>query len=513
MLQHALKYLKMGWSVIPLRPSGKEPLIPWQEYQKRLPTEQEVLEWWSQWPTANIGLVTGSISNLLVLDADGEKGLKYLQEVDFKSPVTVISGKGKHLYFKWSEGIRNSASKIAEGVDIRGEGGYCVLPPSSHPNGLRYRWERNLIVPQLPSLPEGLVKAVGPSIAPGFTPAVGKPVGWISEALKGMKHGNIDDTLFTVCSRLRADGYSRDDARILLQPHAERAGATPGHLDDKIDNVWARYTPNRKDPEPVNVPVPDEVQNEAEGIEAFLQTDEKVDWIVSGLIANKSIGFIVGLPETGKTWACIDLAIEAATGGKWLGQFGLGISKVLFIDQERFKGETKRRFKAVLAAKGLSPKAVGNLSIKCGTSIKIDLEHSYNAFRKELERLKPELVIVDSLATFHTKEENSRKDIQEVLERIKGLRNEFGCTFLFIHHENKLSFQSKEEGKEPSLAEMSGNIAIPAAAEVVLTMRKRIDGTSIVYNTKNTLHKAHAPFEITVKDIDGPEKIEVKGYL
>jgi replicative DNA helicase len=74
---------------------------------------------------------------------------------------------------------------------------------------------------------------------------LGKEPGWVSTALGGMKNGNIDDTLFAVCSRLRGDGYTAEDARILLQPHAEKAGAEPGHLEAKIENVWTRYEPNK----------------------------------------------------------------------------------------------------------------------------------------------------------------------------------------------------------------------------------------------------------------------------
>jgi replicative DNA helicase len=72
-----------------------------------------------------------------------------------------------------------------------------------------------------------------------------KEESWVAKALQEMKNGNIDDTLFTICSRLRSDGYTRSDALALLKPHAERAGATSGHLDEKIENVWNRYEPRQ----------------------------------------------------------------------------------------------------------------------------------------------------------------------------------------------------------------------------------------------------------------------------
>ena len=199
----------------------------------------------------------------------------------------------------------------------------------------------------------------------------------------------------------------------------------------------------------------------------------------------------------------------------WLGKFEVKYPlKVLFIDQERFRAETQRRFKAVIYGKGLAPKDLqDNLYIKCGTTTRLDLQHSFEAFRKELNELKPDLVIVDSFATFHTREENNRKDIQEVLERVKELRNEFGCTFLFIHHENKNAFNRGSDAEEPSIAQMSGSIALSASAETVLTVRKHNEGSSMVYHTKSTLSSTQDPFMVKVIDLtEDKSKIKVEAY-
>ncbi len=517
MLNFALNYLKLGFSVIPLRPKGKEPLIPWAEFQKRRAVEEEVRGWFAKTTDANIGIVTGSISGVAVVDLDGPEGLKSALELNLHSTVISNTGNGKHLWFKsptWN--VQNAVRKYP-GIDIRGDGGFIVVPPSIHENGRRYRFVRPFTnTTDLTEFPTQVLNASAKE-----TPANKKEESWIANALGGMKNGNIDDTLFTIASRLRADNWSANDALVLLRPHAERVGATPGHLEEKIENVWGRYLPNdrkstfNKQPAKVFVPLSggDATEPDSESVQDFMAEEEPVSWLVQGLIATKSLGFVVGLPETNKTWIMLDLAIEAARGGKWLGQFPLRPTKVWVVDQERFRGETKRRFKALLAAKSLNPKDLGNLRVNSGnTTFKLDLDNSFTAFRKRLEEFKPDLVIVDSLATFHTKEENNRMEIQKVLERIKSLRNEFNCTFLFIHHENKLSFQSKEEGKEPSLAEMAGNIAIPAAAETVLTVRKRVDGSSLVYHVKSTMAKTHKPFEVKVIDIS-PEAIEVRGYL
>lgn len=100
---------------------------------------------------SNIGLATGARSGCWALDIDGEAGIRSLLELAQRYgrlPLTVRqnTGKGGHLFFAWpgelawGGEIRNGASKFAEGLDVRGEGGYVVLPPSVHPSGRRYEW-------------------------------------------------------------------------------------------------------------------------------------------------------------------------------------------------------------------------------------------------------------------------------------------------------------------------------------------------------------------------------------
>lgn len=500
MLRNALQYLKMGWSILPIKPNSKEPLIDWKDYQKRKLTEEELKKWFSITPTPNIGIVTGSVSNLCVLDVDGNNGLNFLQQNRLVSSVIAISGKGRHLYYQWTEGIRNSASKIAENVDIRGEGGYILAPPSIHPNGKRYLWLSQRFG-KLQAFPQEILKESGVNAnAAGITTKSKEP-DWIAKALGGMKIGNIDNTLTSILGRMRYDGWSANDALVLLRPHADKAGATEGHLEDKIKNVYGHYQSKKS--------IIIDTTEETEGIEQFLGKEEKVEWIIPNLIAKKSIGFCVGLPESAKTWLMMDLAISVASGMEWISLFLTEKHRTLFIEQERFRGETQRRFKALLSAKGLSGSDVSNLTVKCDSHIKIDLEQSYNAFDRLLEKLKPELVIIDSLATIHTKEENNRMEIQSVMEKFKTLREKHGCSFLFISHPSKFEFQAAKEGQEPNIGTMAGSIAIPAVAETVFFVRKLAGGGSMVYHVKSTLSQKQKQFGITVEDV--PNGIQVRG--
>ena len=68
LLWAALAALARGWSVIPVRPRDKRPIVAWQAYQEERPTVEQLERWWTRWPEANVGIVTGAISGLVVLD-------------------------------------------------------------------------------------------------------------------------------------------------------------------------------------------------------------------------------------------------------------------------------------------------------------------------------------------------------------------------------------------------------------------------------------------------------------
>lgn len=123
---HAVAYLKLGFSVFPTR--GKKPLVAWEKYQHEMPTEDQIKQWWDSLPDADIGAVTGAISGIVVVDIDGG-------EVPQLPPTAVSQTSPGHFqYFFKHSGfpVKNSAKEIAPNTDIRGDGGFVVVPPSDH---------------------------------------------------------------------------------------------------------------------------------------------------------------------------------------------------------------------------------------------------------------------------------------------------------------------------------------------------------------------------------------------
>lgn len=156
-LSTALKYAERGFSVIPVRPD-KRPFIAWQKYQKRHATAHEITRWFERWPQAMIGIVTGKISGLAVVDIDSPEGAKEIGKyipLDAIGPTAMTPRGGLHHYFKCPEGLGNNTGAIP-GCDLRANGGYVVAPPSSNGEGKCYQWMKGLSIfdVPLPELPE-----------------------------------------------------------------------------------------------------------------------------------------------------------------------------------------------------------------------------------------------------------------------------------------------------------------------------------------------------------------------
>lgn len=163
-LQAALDYAdKYHFSVIPLR-LDKKPYIQWTPYQKKKATAAEIKQWWAKWPRAMIGIVTGEVSGIFVIDCDTQAGFDAIQNLLPDSlilPVARTPRGGWHLYFKWLADYKMTiGAGVLPGVDIRGEGGYVVAPPSVNAEGKAYTWEFPLDRVALPSLPSVLQNAL-----------------------------------------------------------------------------------------------------------------------------------------------------------------------------------------------------------------------------------------------------------------------------------------------------------------------------------------------------------------
>ncbi|MEN8260446.1 MAG: bifunctional DNA primase/polymerase [Pseudomonadota bacterium] len=217
----ALSYLGRHWSVIPVLAGDKRPALRWQEFQYLRAESGEVKEWFERWPDANIGIVTGAISGLVVLDVDpkhrGNDSLAALLKRHGPMPATVearTGGGGRHFYFAHPGGIVHNKVGLMPGIDLRGDGGYVVAPPSRHASGRRYAWTKGHSPEEAPlaRFPPWLLDRSGVREAP-----IGHPLKyWRKLVRDGVAEGERNNTVASFCGHLLWHGVDIEVATQLL---------------------------------------------------------------------------------------------------------------------------------------------------------------------------------------------------------------------------------------------------------------------------------------------------------
>jgi hypothetical protein len=165
-------YVNRGLSIIPIEtidPSlhdpnrgkfdrNKSPTIKWEQFQKRHASLQEIAQWGED---INVGIVTGEISGVVVVDVDGDEGRVSLTRLGpIPHTPTAKSYRGHHHYFRHPGAWVTTKSGVLPGVDIRGDGGFIVASPSIHESGTQYEWEISFDEALLADLPDSIRQLV-----------------------------------------------------------------------------------------------------------------------------------------------------------------------------------------------------------------------------------------------------------------------------------------------------------------------------------------------------------------
>ena len=163
MLEAALEYEEMGFSVIPIKSKEKSPpLVAWQKYQKEKADSEQIKSWFYDYPSANLAIITGKISNLFVIDCDSNDSYNFLEDYlpdNLIIPVAKTPRGGKHLCFKYPHGGNLTiGAGVIKNLDFRGEGGYFLVHPSINGNGNGYEWIIKPTRDNIPDMPEKLLE-------------------------------------------------------------------------------------------------------------------------------------------------------------------------------------------------------------------------------------------------------------------------------------------------------------------------------------------------------------------
>lgn len=315
LLDTAIAYRRRGFSVIPIQPRDKRPLISWEPYQTDPPTEKQIQEWFAKWPDANVAVVTGAVSDCVVIDLDSAQAADELKHAITDYDLTNVprsrTGKGWQLFFQHPGVPVPNRAGVLPNMDVRGDGGYVVAPASIHPNGKAYKWEVPLTA-SLPKLPGALFAMITAAVDPASGPRERFNT---AQVLAGVPQGQRDQTLFKLACKLRSADVPREMAETLIleaakncdPPFSERTAL------DKVARVYQRYEP--KQAQAKQVAIWPEFLTAKEILQA---PKDPTRWIIENCLPVGGASVLVAKPKVGKTTIAADIAISVARGEPWL---------------------------------------------------------------------------------------------------------------------------------------------------------------------------------------------------
>lgn len=452
-LDAALNYAAVGYSVIPVRPD-KTPYTP-HGLKDATYDPDTIRKWWETWPDANVAIACGKVSgNLVVLDVDmkngknGKRSIEIWEAEHGDFPETVMANTpsgGQHYYFRVEDPsqYKNTVEAI-QGVDIRGDGAYVLVYPSGiGGDGKMYTWRHGVSCTETAEVAEAN-ESVLELLRKNSRDS--KPQDAAKRQRVNMRHvpeGQRNDTLYKFASKMVGSGISRDAA---LDAARKEMADWDNPLPDPeivktVDSAYNAYTPNEQNIYSEVEPEPAEEDLNLQTLDQFDEQD--VDWLIRGYIPKEQITMLVGTGGTGKTSVWISLVASLSSGDRTLFDGDIEPSfikkrepmKILF-----FSGEdtVEHVIKKKLRAQRANMKNIYTISIDDERFDKILLGSKY--LERLLAKYKPALCVFDPLQSFLKSgvKMSERNAMRQTMRSLIRWGKEYGTTFLIVMHTNKL---------------------------------------------------------------------------
>lgn len=466
----------------------------------------QIASWWGKWPDANIMLATGAVAGFWALDIDpksgGAESFAELEKTHGKLPSTVevmTGGGGRHLYFHQPGGkIAISAGKLGDGLDVRGDGGYVIAPPSNHASGGTYRWYSGRALGDLKvaNAPDWLLdlvrtpaKSAGARVRPvDARPAVSSERGLtelqraakrIAQAEPGRQECTLNDEAYRIgtligrgendfrqaCAALVAAGLKMSNdpnkepwTRREIAMKVSRA-LRDGHREGGTRST--RGTPNLAATEST------EPSGKLDSVLASDVTVREVEWFWPQRIAYGTITIIDGDPGTGKSTISLDLAARLSVGTELPGGGECDAAGVVVLTSEDAFGSTVvPRLKAA-GANLDNINLVRGVKGSHGETELISIPENVAVLRDAIHSVTARLVVIDPLIAFISLQAHAHNDqqIRRALAPLARLAEETGVAVLALRH------LTKKPGT-PALYRGGGSIGLIGAARTGLIVGK-----------------------------------------
>jgi len=478
--QAVIDYLELGLSVIPVG-GDKKPLIDWKKYQTSPATLDEIDMWLSKWPDMNIGIVTGMISDVVVVDIENGGILEGYPP----TAMVKTANNGFHLYYRCPcEPVKNSV-RIRELTDVRGEGGYVVAPPSVLTGGKTYEWiipfENGLAeYPDIPEqgedqtegtdwgsfmakdVPEGERNNAATKFA-GKLLQILPMVMWDQVAWPALLKWNESHCNPMLDQKELRASFESIGHREMLQ---RKSGDAESEVNAKISPMFKPFTL----------------------MDLYQRKLPEIQWVVKDLIPLGGITAITGNSNSFKSFLMHDLAASVASGEPFLGHFQTTQGKVLIVDEENPLNIIRKHFEDL----GIPPSP--DLVFLSQEGFHADVEASAKALRAIVEELKPLLIVFDSLVDIQTGDENVAPVMNAVFQT---LRHEFlsdESAIIVIHHHRK---EVAGQGSVPG-SSMRGSSAIQGAIDAHLAMNRKGKMDVTITQDKLRVQEQLDPFKVSL---------------
>jgi putative DNA primase/helicase len=447
------------YPVFPCSPANKRPITK-HGFKDATRDAATVRGWWRKYPEALIGVPTGTPSGLVALDVDPE-GRGWFEDVKARLGTYRLHGtrRGKHLLYRQNgTAIRNSASELADGIDVRGEGGYIVWWPA----------HGGIAVGEPGELPQWVTQRLTKSAVRKLNGTREAPDG---RDTRKFRDGERNDALSRRAHYYRKTGMStKEVGAALLKYDLEHCEPPYQHTDgkDKVLYIARKKGHLTTDEE--------DAKRKAETAHLVSRTmaeipEEEVDWLWKGFLSRNKVHIIAGAGATMKSTLTLSMAATVTRGGKWPDGTKCPRGNVILWTGEDDLGDTvKPRFRFA-----------GGDQERCMVLTGVTEDDSERAFDPgadvalldlECTRIgNVSLIIIDPIVVIVQKDNNSVSDVRRALAPLQHLAKKHHAAILGIQHFNKGS-----KGKDP-VERITGSGGWSQAPRLVLATAPIVDGS------------------------------------
>lgn len=451
----ALRYLNYGWSILPVKPEEKRPILQnWVQYSKVRPTIENINSWFNNLSGVGIGMVTGRISNIVVLDIEHDCPYP-INDILKRYPTHMISRSGSggwHLYYQYPTNVPRVANRVGifEKIDLRADGGFIVLPPTIHPCGNQYKW----VEEGAPgTFPMGLLDLKSQPTTQGE--------GWVTETLRGTLEGGRNDACARLAGYFFKKGINYDIVESLLLEWNERnspplpvrevrntiKSIERSHVIQGEAFTSVEYIDDREEAKQAKSQAGFDLIKMKDYISGY--GGNGTSWLVQDWLPDKSITFLVAPPESYKTWMLLDLATSVASGMNFLGQFKVNTTgAVMIIQQEDSHAGIAERLSLIINSKMGNHIQINNdnyempvepdlpIYIHPSRLLRFDNKKILEELEEQIKLIMPKVVIIDPLYSVVNNDNYMAQGAEQMMV-LKTWRDKYGCSFLIAHHSKK----------------------------------------------------------------------------